>query len=109
MEDLTKRHCVPCEGGVNPINRTDAMAMLEYHAKDWLLSSDDKSISKKFEFKNFSDALKFVNSVGELAEAEGHHPDIELGWGKVNIFLTTHAINGLSQNDFIMAAKINKI
>lgn len=120
MEDLTTKHCVPCEGGVEPINRADALAMLEYHANDWALSDDDKnppshkatkgqSISKEFKFKNFKDALEFVNKVGAIAETEGHHPDINLGWGKVNITLTTHAINGLSQNDFIMAAKINKI
>lgn len=109
MEDLTKQHCVPCEGGVEPINRADALAMLEYHAKDWSLSPDDKIISKLFTFKNFKEALVFVNHVGELAEFEGHHPDIELSWGKVNIFLTTHAINGLSKNDFIMASKINKL
>lgn len=107
--NLLEQKCVPCEGGVDPITKADAEAMLEFHVKDWILSNDAKSISKKFEFKNFSDALSFVNKVGAIAESEGHHPDIELGWGKVNITLTTHAIGGLSQNDFIVAAKINHI
>lgn len=107
--NLLEQKCVPCEGGVDPITKADSEAMLEFHVKDWILSNDAKSISKKFEFKNFSDALSFVNKVGAIAESEGHHPDIELGWGKVNITLTTHAIGGLSQNDFIVAAKINHI
>ncbi len=107
--NLLEQKCVPCEGGVDPMTKADAEAMLEFHVKDWILSNDAKSISKKFEFKNFSDALSFVNKVGSIAESEGHHPDIELGWGKVNITLTTHAIGGLSQNDFIVAAKINHI
>lgn len=107
--NLLEQKCVPCEGGVDPMTKADAEAMLEFHVKDWILSNDAKSISKKFEFKNFSDALSFVNKVGAIAESEGHHPDIELGWGKVNITLTTHAIGGLSQNDFIVAAKINHI
>jgi 4a-hydroxytetrahydrobiopterin dehydratase len=91
------------------MTKADAEAMLLFHVKDWVLSQDAKSISKKFEFKNFAEALAFVNKVGAIAESEGHHPDIELGWGKVNITLTTHAIGGLSQNDFIVAAKINNI
>lgn len=119
-EDLTKQHCVPCEGGVDPMTKSDAEAMRDFHVKDWVISDDDKpssheatneprNISKNFKFKDFKEALEFVNKVGDIAEAEGHHPDIELGWGKVNITLTTHAIHGLSQNDFIVAAKINNI
>lgn len=91
------------------MTRADAEAMLAFHVKDWVLDSEGKNISKKFTFKNFVEALAFVNKVGEIAENEQHHPDIELGWGKVNITLTTHAIKGLSQNDFIVAAKINAI
>lgn len=107
--NLLEQKCVPCEGGVDPMTKADAEAMLLFHVKDWILSQDAKSISKKFEFKNFAEALAFVNKVGAIVESEGHHPDIELGWGKVNITLTTHAIGGLSQNDFIVAAKINNI
>ncbi len=108
-ENLLDQKCMPCEGGVDPMTKQDAEAMLSFHVKDWTLTEDAKSISKKFEFKNFKEALVFVNKVGEIAESEGHHPDIELGWGKVKITLTTHAIGGLSQNDFIVAAKVNNI
>lgn len=91
------------------MSKADAEAMRDFHVKDWAISDDDKNISKHFKFQNFKEALEFVNKVGDIAESEGHHPDIELGWGKVNITLTTHAIHGLSQNDFIVAAKINAI
>lgn len=89
------------------MTKVDAEAMLAFHLKDWILSDDAKRISKKYAFKDFKEALAFVNAVGAIAEQEGHHPDIELGWGKVSITLTTHAIGGLSQNDFIVAAKID--
>lgn len=105
--NLLDQKCVPCEGGVEPMTKTDAEAMLSFHLKDWILSDDAKQISKKYVFKDFKEALTFVNKVGVIAEQEGHHPDIELGWGKVNITISTHAINGLSQNDFIVAAKID--
>jgi len=75
----------------------------------WEISDDAKKISRKFKFKNFAEALAFTNRVGEIAESEGHHPDISLGWGRVAIELTTHAIKGLSENDFIVAAKINSL
>lgn len=107
--DLLQQKCVPCEGGVDPMTKMDAESMRDFHVKDWEISEDSKNIFKKFKFKDFKDALEFVNKVGAIAESEGHHPDIELGWGKVNITLTTHAIGGLSQNDFIVAAKINVI
>ncbi|MFA7315819.1 MAG: 4a-hydroxytetrahydrobiopterin dehydratase [Candidatus Paceibacterota bacterium] len=107
--NLLDQKCVPCEGGVDPMTKADAEAMLDFHIPDWTLSDDAKYISKKFTFKDFKEALKFVNKTGEIAESEGHHPDIELGWGKVKITLTTHAIGGLSQNDFIVAAKINAL
>jgi 4a-hydroxytetrahydrobiopterin dehydratase len=108
--DLTKQKCVPCEGGVEPMTKTDAEAMILYHVRDWRLSPDAKKISKRFEFKNFSEGLTFANKVGAIAESEGHHPDIHLvDYKFVDIDLSTHAIKGLSQNDFIVAAKINAI
>ena len=107
--NLLEQKCVPCEGGVDPMTKMEAEAMINFHVKDWMLAEDAKSISKNFKFKDFKEALAFVNKVGDIAESEGHHPDIELGWGKVNITLSTHAIEGLSQNDFIVAAKINII
>lgn len=106
--NLLDQKCVPCEGGVEPMTKADAEAMIEFHVKDWILSGDAKHISKKFEFKDFKEALAFINKVGAIAESEGHHPDIHLvDYKFVNIDLSTHAIGGLSQNDFIVAAKIN--
>jgi len=107
--NILDQKCVPCEGGVEAISKVDAKSMRDFHVKDWSIDEIGKHISKKFVFKNFKQALEFVNKVGVIAEDEGHHPDIELGWGKVNIILTTHAIGGLSQNDFIIAAKINHV
>jgi 4a-hydroxytetrahydrobiopterin dehydratase len=106
--NLLDQKCVPCEGGVDPMTKADAEAMLEFHVKDWALSHDVKQISKKYTFKDFKEALAFVNRVGAIAESEGHHPDIHLvDYKNVEIDLSTHAIDGLSQNDFIVAAKID--
>ncbi len=105
---LLSKKCVPCEGGVMPLFRPAAEALLK-ETPDWELAVDGKKISRKYKFKNFKEALAFVNKVGDIAEAEGHHPDMELGWGRVRIELSTHAIGGLSENDFILAAKIDKI
>lgn len=110
MDDLSTKKCVPCEGGLDPISLADAKAMLEYHVPSWSISEGDGLfIYKEFKFNNFKESLDFVNMVGELAEGEGHHPDIEFGWGWVKIILTTHSIGGLSQNDFILASKINNL
>jgi 4a-hydroxytetrahydrobiopterin dehydratase len=108
--NLLEQKCIPCEGGVEPIKKEDALALLSFHVKDWVLSEDVKNISKKFEFKDFSLALEFVNKVGVIAESEGHHPDIKLfDYKFVTVILSTHAIGGLSMNDFIVASKINNI
>jgi len=108
--DLLNQKCVPCEGGVEPMTKIDAESMIMYHVKDWTLSIEGKHIYKRFKFKDFKEALSFVNKVGAIAENEGHHPDIHLlDYKFVAIDLTTHAIGGLSQNDFIVAAKINAI
>ncbi len=108
--NLLDQKCVPCEGGMEPMTKGDAESMIIYHVKDWILSADAKHISKKFEFKDFAEALDFINKVGTIAESEGHHPNIHLTDYKfVTIDLSTHAIGGLSQNDFIVAAKINHI
>ena len=106
MSDLAQKKCVACEGGAAPLNAIEAEVLLK-QVKNWSLSPDAKKLSKEFKFKNFADALAFVNEVGAIAEQEGHHPDISLSWGKVFIELTTHAIGGLSENDFILAAKID--
>jgi 4a-hydroxytetrahydrobiopterin dehydratase len=109
--DLTKQKCAPCEGGTLPITSKDReFAIYKSQVQKWMVSSDEKYIERDFTFKNFREALVFVNQVGEIAEEEGHHPDIFLhNWKKVRINLTTHAIHGLSVNDFIVAAKVDKI
>lgn len=102
---LEERRCVPCEGGTMPLTIQEAETLMK-ELSGWELSPDAKKIEKEFKFKNFAEALAFANKVGAIAEAEGHHPDLMLAWGKVGIELTTHAIGGLSVNDFILAAKI---
>ena len=105
---LAEKRCIPCEGGVMPLFKQAAEQLLS-EVPTWELSADAKMISKQFKFKDFKDALAFVDAVGAIAEEQGHHPDIELAWGRVKIKLSTHAIGGLSENDFILAAKIDEI
>ena len=105
--DLLKQKCVPCEGGIKPFSREKAEEMLK-EIPGWELSEDGKSISKKYRFRDFKEALAFIDKAGKIAEEEGHHPDMHLTQYKfVTVGLYTHAINGLSQNDFILAAKID--
>ena len=107
MTELRDERCVPCKGGMPALNPQQYLKYLS-QIKEWQLV-DDVKIEKKFKFKNFKEALAFVNKVGKIAEEENHHPNIYLyGWNKVKITLTTHAIHGLSKNDFILAAKIDK-
>ena len=106
--DLVNQKCVPCEGGTKPLTKEETKPYLD-NVKGWQLKDDDKKIDKKFKFKDLKDALYFVNKIGEIAESEGHHPDINFGWGRVEIELSTHAIGGLSVNDFIVAAKIDHL
>jgi 4a-hydroxytetrahydrobiopterin dehydratase len=111
MSDLLYKKCVPCEGGVLPF---DISQIHKYQKKvdGWDVVKNKKEIyllEKNFKFKNFIESQKFVNEVGVIAEIEGHHPDILYGWGYAKISITTHAIEGLSENDFILAAKIDKI
>ena len=111
MNDLLNKKCVPCEGGVLPF---DISEIHKYQKKvdGWNILKDEKKIfflNKKFEFKNFLDSQNFVNKVGQISENEGHHPDISFGWGYADIKITTHAIEGLSENDFILAAKIDQL
>ena len=111
MSDLTEKKCLPCEGGVLPF---DISEIHKYQKKvdGWDLDKDNKEVfflSKKFNFDNFLESQKFINEVAKISEDEGHHPDISFGWGYAEIKITTHAIEGLSENDFILAAKIDKI
>ena len=105
--DLKDKKCVPCEGGVKPLTPDEYGSYLRTALSGWN-DVDQKQIEKEYKFKDFRQALDFVNKVGEIAESEGHHPDIYLhGWNKVKLTLTTHAIGGLSENDFILASKID--
>ncbi len=105
--NLTEQKCMACEGGVTAFSKGEAEILIK-QIPGWEISVDAKSISKKYLFKNFIEALAFVNKVGSIAESEGHHPDIHLtDYKYVLINLSTHAISGLSQNDFILAAKID--
>lgn len=106
--NFTQKHCGPCESGVLPIGGEEAQKYLT-EVLSWDLIDDSKKIERGFKFKDFKEAMAFVNKVAELAEAEGHHPDITISWSRVTLILWTHAIGGLSENDFIMAAKINAI
>lgn len=104
---LHTQKCVPCEGGMMPLTIQEAEILMK-QLDGWTLSPDVRKLSKSYKFKDFAEALAFTNKIGAIAEAEGHHPDIGLHWGKVDISLTTHAIGGLSPNDFILASKIDK-
>ena len=106
MNDLAQKKCVPCEGGVPPLGKAEVERLL-YQVSGWSLSG--KWITKEFKFKNFVAAMKFVNRVADLAEEEGHHPDINIHYNIVRFDIWTHAINGLSENDFILAAKIDAL
>ena len=109
MEKLTEKKCVPCEGGTPSLKGEEIQEYLGQLQSDWK-AIDEKKIQKQFSLKNFKEALAFINKVGEIAESEGHHPDIRLfGYKNVEIELSTHAIGGLSENDFIVAAKIEQL
>ena len=104
--NLSKKKCVQCESGTSPMKKTLIKKYLK-KIKEWRLKKG--KLYKEFKFKDFKETLRFVNKVGKIAEKEGHHPDTYFTWGKCNIELYTHAVNGLSENDFILASKIDKI
>lgn len=105
---LSQKTCTPCRGGVPALTPGEAEALLP-QAYDWQLLENATRLERRFTFKTFGAALAFVNRVGDLAEAEGHHPDITFGWGYAHVLFYTHKINGLHENDFIMAAKVNEL
>lgn len=108
INDLTAKRCVACEGGVPPLTPDEITAFQAKFPESWEVI-ENKKIQKLFSFQDFKGALEFVDKVGALADEEGHHPDIQLSYGKVIVELWTHAIGGLSENDFIMAAKIDEL
>ncbi len=107
MSDLASKTCVPCRGGIPPLKGGELQSLLK-QVNGWNLV-EEHHITKTFKFPDFRQALNFTNRVGELAEEQGHHPDIYLAWGKVEIKTWTHKINGLTESDFILAAKIDRL
>ena len=105
---LTEKTCVPCRGGVPPLTPGEAEA-LRAEVPSWALTHESKRIERDFTFDDFAAAIAFVNKVGDLAEAQGHHPDITFGWGYAHVAFFTHKIKGLHENDFVMAAKVDEL
>jgi 4a-hydroxytetrahydrobiopterin dehydratase len=107
MSDLASKNCVPCRGGVPPLAGGE-LEVLSKQVPQWKVV-DGHHIVRDFKFPDFAQALAFVNKVGAIAEEQGHHPDISLSWGKAQVTTWTHKINGLTESDFILAAKIDQI
>jgi 4a-hydroxytetrahydrobiopterin dehydratase len=108
MNELADRECVPCKGGVPPLKGKPLADLQQKLGNGWNVVNEHH-LEKTYKFKNFREALTFTNQVGELAEEVGHHPDIYLAWGKVGITIWTHKIDGLTDSDFVLAAKIEKL
>lgn len=108
-DKLADRRCQPCEGGVEPLRADQSAALLEALHPDWSLSADGLEIARTFEFPAYSRSLGFANAVAWIAIVEGHHPVLTVSYGSCSVNYTTHAINGLSDNDFICAAKIDRL
>jgi 4a-hydroxytetrahydrobiopterin dehydratase len=106
-EPLAERKCVPCEGGTPPLTEGQIKPLMAQVNGAWSL--EEGKLVRQFKFRNFRDSMAFVNKVADLAESEGHHPDIYISYNRVRLTLFTHAIKGLSENDFIMAAKIDSL
>jgi 4a-hydroxytetrahydrobiopterin dehydratase len=106
--DLSKKHCVPCKGGVPPLKGKELKKLQEELNNEWSVV-DEHHLKKEFSFPDFQQALDFTVKIGALAEEEGHHPDILLAYGKVEITMWTHKIDGLTESDFILAAKIDEL
>jgi len=106
-ERLVAKHCVPCKGGVPPL-KGESLKSYAAQTPHWTVVGEHH-LTREFRFPDFQSALAFVNRIGEVAEAEGHHPDLELGWGRVGVKIYTHKIEGLTESDFILAAKLDAL
>ncbi len=109
MNHLRDKHCKPCEGGVEPLDRVQAEDYLDKLATGWTIDAAGKVIAKEFRFADFHHTMAFVNALAWIAHGEDHHPDLELGYGRCLVRYSTHAIAGLSENDFICAAKTDAL
>ena len=107
-DDLAAKTCRPCEGGVEPLTREQAEKLMQALHADWQLSDDGKTLSRRYEFQAYSRTIAFTNTVAWIATNEGHHPDMLVTYGACDVSWTTHAISGLSDNDFICAAKMDR-
>lgn len=108
MSELTQKKCIPCEVGGPALSRTEAEVLLK-QIPEWQLNDSATEVERTFVFPDFKTAMGFADKVGAIAEEEGHHPDLHISWGKVRIELSTHAVKGLSENDFILAAKVDAL
>ncbi len=107
MKELSAKKCVPCEGGVPPLKPAKANTLRKQLHRDWNIAKDAKSLERSFKFKDFYRTMSFVNAVAYIANQEDHHPDLEVGYDYCRVTFSTHSIGGLSQNDFICAAKVD--
>ncbi len=107
MKELSDRKCVPCEGGVAPLTPAKAKLLAKRLHKGWKIAKDSKSITRSLQFKDFYRTISFVNALAYIANAEDHHPDLRVGYNTCEVTFSTHSIGGLSQNDFICAAKLD--
>lgn len=106
-QDWVHKRCKPCEGMAKPFTRTEAEAYLR-SLQGWSLNDDGKAIRKEYQFKNFKEVIAFFNQIAQVSEEENHHPDLKIGYNRVGVELSTHSIKGLSENDFILAAKFDQ-
>lgn len=109
LSELLEKSCKPCEGGVKPLSSSEVTKLAQELDQHWKVSDDKKSISRECSFKNYYQTIAFVNSVAWIAHREDHHPDLEVTYNRCKIIYTTHAIGGLSENDFICAAKVDTL
>lgn len=107
MNSLASKSCQPCEGGVSTLQPQQTQEMLQQVDESWSLRGDNKAIARQFDFKNYYQTIAFVNAIAWIANQEGHHPDLEVSYNYCNVTFSTHAIDGLSENDFICAAKVD--
>src|SRR5438876_1870155 len=108
MTELAEKECVPCKGGVPPLGGEELARLAKQLNSGWQVVKEHH-LEKEYKFKDFREALEFTNKVGSLAEAQGHHPDIYLAWGKVRLTIWTHKIDGLTESDFVFAAKADRL
>jgi len=108
MTELTRKRCLPCEGGVDPLTLDQSRELLA-QVPGWTLSEDGKELSRTYKFRNYYETMAFVNAIAWMAHREDHHPDLEVGYNRCHVRYSTHAIGGLSENDFICAAKVEAL